>query len=188
MLKLCSAFIVAAAVVAVAGPWTAKALQKKAPVSPHETVSTEVGGAKVSITYGRPYSKEPKGEKIRKIWGELVPWGKAWRAGADLATTLDTPVALTVGGTDVPAGKYTLYMVPNEKDTTKLAISKTVGKWGIPVDEKNDLARVDMKKNSLPKQVDQFTIALTTEAGQPKGEIKMFWETTEFSVPFAVKK
>jgi hypothetical protein len=185
MFKVWSTIMVVAAMGLLAANWRAEAQQKKQPASPHETVSEEVGGKggpKVSITYGRPFAKG------RKIWGELVPWGKAWRAGADQATTLDTPVGLMVGTTDVPAGKYTLYMVPDEKGTSKMAISKTVGKWGIPVDEKNDLARVDMKKTTLPKQVDQFTIAVTTEAGQPKGEIKMMWETLEFSVPFTVKK
>jgi len=144
--------IVALSVVGATALLTAplSALQKQ-PVSPHEKVSGKIGTNEITIDYGRPNAKG------RKIWGTLVPYGKAWRAGADLATTLTTQEPIMIGDAAVPAGKYTLYMVPEEKGTSKLAISKTVGKWGIPVDEKNDLARVDMKKETLPKQVEQFT-------------------------------
>src|SRR5262245_9495650 len=45
---------------------------------------------RVGITYGRPFSKDPKSSDIRKIWGTLVPWGKAWRLGSDEATLLLT--------------------------------------------------------------------------------------------------
>src|SRR5438874_1534411 len=121
--------IVALFMVAAAALLTAplSALQKQ-PVSPHEKVSTKIGSNEVTIDYGRPYSKDPKSGQVRKIWGTLVPYGKAWRAGADLATTLTTQEAIMIGDTAVPAGKYTLYMVPEEKGATKLAISKTVGK------------------------------------------------------------
>jgi hypothetical protein len=169
---------------AIAATWSSEAAQQKR-ASPHETISEVIGGkdgAKVSVTYGRPLTKD------RKIWGTLVPWGQPWRAGADEATTLETNAALMIGETMVPAGKYTLYMIPDEKGTTKMAISKKTGQWGIPVDVKNDLARVDMKKTTLDKKVDQFTIAISPEMGQPKGELKMMWETTQFSVPFTVKK
>jgi hypothetical protein len=176
MLRLGFSFFVVG--IALVASLPADAQQK----SPHETVDATVGGSKVSIVYGRPYAKG------RKIWGELVPWGKAWRAGADQATTLITEAPLKIGDTMVPEGKYTLYMVPDEKGTTKLAISKTVGKWGIPVDEKNDLARVDMKKGTVGKSVEQFTIAIDADKSQPSGVLKMTWETMEFSVPFTVTK
>lgn len=93
-----------------------------------------------------------------------------------------------VGATMVPAGKYTLYMIPEEKGTSKLAISKTTDQPGEPVDDKNDLARVDLKKDALDKTVDQFTIAIATEKGQTGGVLKFLWENTQFSVPFSVVK
>jgi hypothetical protein len=165
--------------------YPATAQQKR--ISPHETVSAVIGGNRVTITYGRPYSKDPKSDKIRKIWGELVPWGKAWRTGADEATTLIIQQPITIGETMVPAGAYTLYTVPMESGPSKLVISKRIGQWGIPVDEKNDLARVDMKKDTLDKQVDQLTIAV--EKAEAGGVLKISWETTQFSVAFnTVKK
>jgi hypothetical protein len=163
---------------------TATGQQKR--ISPHETISTVVAGNRVTITYGRPYSKDPKSDKIRKIWGDLVPWGKAWRTGADEATTLIIQQPIMIGDTMLPAGAYTLYTIPMENGPSKLAISKKIGQWGIPVDEKNDLARVDLKKDAIDKMVDQFSIAI--EKAATGGVIKLTWENTQFSVDFSNAK
>jgi hypothetical protein len=145
-------------------------------------------GCRVTITYGRPFSAKPGTTEVRKIWGTLVPWGKAWRMGSDEATTLITQQPLMLGGTAVPAGAYTLYMVPMENGTSKLAISKKIGQWGVPVDESQDLARVDLKKDTTEKAYDQFTMAVDKDQATGGGVIKMMWENTQFSVPFTVQK
>ena len=160
------------------------ALGGGAPVSPHETISATIGGNTVKITYGRPFSKKPGTDVVRKIWGDLVPWEKAWRLGADQATTLVCEKAIVLGGTKVPAGTYTLYMVPSEKGVSKLAISKTTGQWGIPVDEKNDLARVDLKQAPVAAQVDQLTLSLGPGTGANAGLLKIVWEKSQYSVEF----
>jgi hypothetical protein len=156
-------------------------------VSPHETTSTVIDRCRVTITYGRPFTKDPKSGEARKIWGGLVPWDQAWRTGADEATVLITQQPLMFGDTTVPAGAYTLYTIPSESGTSKLAISKNLGAWGVPVNEKNDLARVDMKKEPAETQKDQFTMAV---AKNPSGGglIKLMWEDTQFTVPFTVSK
>jgi hypothetical protein len=160
--------------------------------SPHETLSATIGGRqgpRVTLTYGRPYSKAPRGNEIRKIWGALVPWDKAWRMGADEATLLVTQQPLMIGTTEIPAGAYTLYFVPSENGTSKLAFSKKLGGWGIPVDESQDLARVDVRKDApLEKQVDQFTMAIENDQASGGGVIKWMWENTQYSVPFTIKK
>ncbi|HVY71421.1 MAG TPA: DUF2911 domain-containing protein [Verrucomicrobiae bacterium] len=155
--------------------------------SPHETTSAVVDGNRVTITYGRPYTKAPKTGEVRKIWGGLVPYGKAWRMGSDEATLLITQQPITLGGFDLPAGAYTLYMVPEESGASKLAISKKIGQWGVPVDEKNDLARVDLSKAATASTVDQFTMAVAKNPAGG-GVIKLSWENAEYSVPFTVKK
>jgi len=167
-------------------------------VSPHETIFMHIGNARsgplVTITYGRPYSKDPKdasGKTIRKIWGTLVPWGKVWRMGSDEATTLVTEKALDIGGTTVPAGAYTLCMFPDESGTTKLIINKQIGQWGIPYTpaiQANELARVDMKKETLNSQIDEFTIALVADPASGGGILKACWETTQYSVAFKLAK
>jgi len=156
-------------------------------VSPHETTSAVIDGCRVTITYGRPFTKDPKTGEARKIWGGLVPWDKAWRTGSDEATVLITQKPIMFGETQVPAGAYTLYTIPSESGTSKLAISKNLGAWGVPVDEKNDLARVDMKKEPAEKQTDQFTMAVEKSPGGG-GVIKLMWEDTQFTAPFTIKK
>src|SRR5271165_3713093 len=101
--------------------------------SPHETVSTVIGdratGYRVTVVYGRPYTKDPKTGEARKIWGGLVPYGKIWRAGADEATLLITQQPIELGGVTVPAGAYTLWVLPAESKTL-LVVNKQIGQWG----------------------------------------------------------
>ncbi|MFO1500919.1 MAG: DUF2911 domain-containing protein [Verrucomicrobiota bacterium] len=170
-----------------AGAQTAPRAASTGGNSPHETTSAVIDGNRVTITYGRPYTKHPKSGEVRKIWGGLVPYGKAWRMGADEATLLITQQPLTLGGFDLPAGAYTLYMVPEETGPSKLAISKKIGQWGVPVDEKNDLARVDLTKAAAASPADQLIIAVQKNPAGG-GLIKISWESAEYSVPFTVKK
>jgi hypothetical protein len=78
-------------------------------------------------------------------------------------------------------------MVPAEGDDSKVAISTAIGGWGIPVDEKHDLGRVALKKESLDKAADQFTMAVENNPAGG-GVLKLMWENTQYSVPFTVKK
>ena len=159
-------------------------------VSPHETISAVIDGNRVTVTYGRPYTKNPRSGEVRKIWGSLVPYGKVWRTGADEATLLITQKPIVLGGTTVPAGAYTLWTLPQEDGSAKLIINKQIGQWGVgpgSYDEKQDLARVDLKKDALDAPVDQFTMAVAknTDGG---GILKLSWENTQFSAPFTVQK
>jgi hypothetical protein len=160
-------------------------------ISPHETISAVIGdrytGNRITITYGRPYTNDPKTHQPRKIWGSLVAWDKADRMGADEATLLLTQQPLLIGTTTVPAGAYTLYIVPSENGPSKLAFSTDIGKWGIQVDETKDVARFDLVKAPLTNSVDQLTIGV--EGDSPTtGVIKIQWENTQYSLPFTVKK
>ncbi|MDP9004542.1 MAG: DUF2911 domain-containing protein [Verrucomicrobiota bacterium] len=154
---------------------------KKPRVSPHETVNGTVGDAKISIVYGRPYSKDPKSGEKRKIWGGLVPYSQVWRMGADEATTLTTDKDITIGGTAIAAGTYTLFLLP-EEGGAKLIVNKQTGQWGTKYDEKQDLVRIDMKKQAADKPVDQFTVAVDN------GMLKLTWEDVQYSVAMAAKK
>ncbi|MDI1335467.1 MAG: DUF2911 domain-containing protein [Lacunisphaera sp.] len=167
----------------VAPPATARAR-----VSPHEIISLKVDGNRVTLIYGRPYSKDPKSGEIRKIWGTLVPYGKVWRTGSDEATTLITQQAIDLGGTVVPAGTYTLFTVPLADGSAKLVVNKESGQWGVdPYHEANELARIDLKKDPLNTSLDQFVMAL--EKNPAGGAVlKLAWETTQYSVSYTVKK
>jgi hypothetical protein len=156
-------------------------------LSPHETISTVVDGCRVTIVYGRPYSKNPKTHEDRKIWGGLVPYGQVWRTGADEATLLITQKPLVLNGmTTIPAGVYTLYTLPNEDGTAQLIINKQIGQWGTQYDHAEDLARVNLTKEATNQPVDQFTITLNKTPGF--GVIRLAWENTDYTVSFAVQK
>ena len=147
--------------------------------SPPAKAECKLGGSTVTIDYSSPRAKG------RKIFGSLVPYGKVWRAGANEATTFVTDTDLNVGGTNVPAGKYTLFTIPNQ-DKWTLIISKKTGEWGTAYPgPNNDLARVDMKVSKLPSAEENFTIAFDQEGN--KCTLHMDWETTRASVEVAKK-
>ena len=151
------------------------------PASPPGTAAVVFAdGKRVTIDYSRPSMRD------RKIFGELVPYGKVWRTGANAATSLKTAADLTIGGAPVPAGSYTLYSIPSESGW-KLIINKETGQWGTKYDESKDLARVDMKvaKNATPTE--EFTISLDNTGGDT-ATLKLDWADTTASVAVAEKK
>ncbi len=163
-------------------------LAQNARVSPHETVGTVVDGDRVTVVYGRPYTKDPKAGTPRKIWGGLVPFDKVWRTGADEATLLIVQKPVTIGETVVPAGAYSLYTLPKADGSAQLIVNKEIGQWGTNYDEKQDLARFDLEHGAVEKPVDQFTIKVEKNAPGGGGVLKMSWENVEYSLPFTVKK
>jgi hypothetical protein len=173
------------AAAAVVGALPLLAQQKR--ISPHETISSTVDGNRVTVVYGRPYTKDPKTGEPRKIWGALVPFGKVWRTGADEATLLITQQPIVLGETTIPAGTYTLFTLPAADGSAKLIVNKQAGQWGTQYNEKQDLARIDLKKDALDQAVDQFTMSVGKNPSGG-GILKMMWETTQYSVPFTVQK
>jgi Protein of unknown function (DUF2911) len=147
--------------------------------SPHETTKATIDGATITIEYGRPSMKG------RKVMGELVPYGKVWRTGADEATTLTTDKELQIGGTIVPAGKYTLYTLPGQTEW-QLIVNKQTGQWGTEYDQKQDLGRVPLKKNATSAPVEQLTISVDKNPAGG-GLLKIAWENTELTAPITVR-
>jgi hypothetical protein len=137
-------------------------------------------GKTITINYSSPRMRG------RKIFGNLVPFGEVWRAGADEATSFVTNTDVIAGGKTIPAGKYTLFTLPTAAKWT-LIISKQTGEWGIPYPgEKFDFARVEMKISKLPSPLENFTISF-----DPAGStcnMKLDWETTRASLEFTETK
>ena len=143
--------------------------------SPPADTSQTVDGKTVSIHYNAPSMRG------RKIFGGLVPYDKVWRTGANPATALKTDVNLKIGTASVPAGSYTLYTLPST-GTWKLIINKQTGQWGTKYDQSQDLARVDMKTETLSSP--QEVMSITLEPFQDKtSSLHVRWETTDASVP-----
>src|SRR5260370_18145395 len=136
------------AALALACTTIASAQQDKSqrPSPPAQAQCKFSDGKTITVDYSSPRAKG------RKIFGDLVPYGQVWRAGANEATTFVTTSDITVGGKAVPAGKYTMFAIPSE-DKWSLIISKKTGEWGTAYPgPENDLVRVDMKvsKTSSP--------------------------------------
>jgi hypothetical protein len=161
--------------------FAAAQMDKSKRPSPPESAQCKLpDGKTIKTDYSSPRMKG------RKIYGDLVPYGKVWRAGANEATTFVTDADLTVGGKDVPAGSYTIFTIPNQ-DSWTLIINKTTGEWGIPYKyEASELARVDMKVSPLPSPVEDFTLGYVPSDGGCT--LQMDWETTRASVDISEKK
>ena len=167
------------AVVLPAAQSSAQQDKSKRPSPPGTATFTMSGGKTITINYSRPKMRE------RKIYGGLVPYGEVWRAGANEATSFVTQSNLLLGGTTVPAGSYTLFILPQENGPWKLIVSKKTGEWGIPYPgEQTDLARINMKTAKTPAAVQDFTISFDKRAPNA-GVIKFDWENTSASVDFS---
>lgn len=131
-------------------------------------------GKTIDMAYSSPRMKG------RKIYGGLVPFGEVWRAGANEATTFETNAGLSVGGKPLPAGSYTIFVVPNP-DKWTFIVSKKTGEWGIPYPgEQYDLFRTDMNVGKLSPPMEDFTIGFEKTG---KGcALHMDWETTRASI------
>jgi hypothetical protein len=137
-------------------------------------------GKSIKADYSSPRAKG------RKIFGELVPYGQVWRTGANEATTFVTDADLTIGGKDVPAGKYTIFTVPNQ-DKWSLIINKKTGEWGIPYKyEADEVGRFDMSASKTPAPVENFTISFH-EMGTGC-HMYLDWENTRATIEITEKK
>jgi hypothetical protein len=146
--------------------------EAKKPLSPASKAEATVKGKKITVDYSAP------SKRGRTILGELVPYGKVWRTGANAATTLTTEADLMIGSLHVPAGKYTLFTIPGEKEWT-LIVNKQTGQWGTNYDEKQDLGRVKLTVVPVQKPVETFNIAVGDT-------LALTWDNTKAWVPVVV--
>src|SRR5260370_10042081 len=128
---------------------TPQGTDKPKPLSPPAHAEGSVGGKKITVDYGAPSKRD------RKIMGGLVPYGSVWRTGANAATALHAGGDVRIGNLVVPAGDYTLYTVPGEKEWT-LIVNKETGQWGTEYDQKQDLGRVTMKVATVKNPGETF--------------------------------
>jgi hypothetical protein len=134
------------------------------PMSPAEKATGIVNGAKIEINYGSP------SVRARKIWGELVPFGEVWRAGANEATTFETDKAITVEGSLLPAGKYSFFIIPN-KDECIIVFNKEAKQWGAyKYNDKMDQLRVKIKPKSAGIFIEKLVYKINTT------NVELIWE------------
>jgi hypothetical protein len=144
--------------------------------SQKQTVSQVIGDTTVTVVYHRPNIK------TRKVWGELVPYGKVWRTGANENTTFEVSRDVTINGQTLPAGKYGLHSIPNQNEWIVI-FSKDNDDWGsFTYDEKKDALRVTVK----PQTTDfHETMSLEFENIRPNSsDVAIVWEKVK--VPFTI--
>lgn len=149
-------------------------------LSPRDSASLSVGGARVSVSYGRP---SLRGRTA--IGGVLVPWGQVWRTGANAPTRLRTDRELEIGGTRVPAGTYALFTLPTPTGWT-LILNRRTGGSGRDYVQADDFARVPIETAPLAAPVERLTIRMEP-SGESAGIIRVAWENTEVRIPFRVR-
>ena len=135
-------------------------------------------GATITIDYSSPSVKG------RKIWGGLVPYNKVWRTGANEATLFNTDKEIKVEGKRLPAGKYSLYTIPGEKEWVFIFNSQT-GQWGVKDNEETseDPAKDVLRVTVKPEKSSSFNERMKFEVG--KAGFALLWENLK--VPVSVK-
>lgn len=155
--------------------------QVKTPApSPKATVDQVVGLTDVEIVYSRPSMKG------RTVFGDLVPFGKTWRTGANANTTISFSEDVVIDGKTLKKGKYALYTVP-KAESWDIIFYSTTDNWGTPEEWKDsDVAlRATARTEMLNRAVESFTIAINN-LDNNSGNLELSWEKTLVSIKFEV--
>ncbi|SEN81305.1 Protein of unknown function [bacterium A37T11] len=149
--------------------------KSKRPSPPATVTETTSNGTKITIDYSQP---SLKGRQLGSP--DFVPFGKVWRTGANEATTFEVSKNVTVEGKALPAGKYGLFTIPGESQTT-IIFNKVSQQWGAyKYDEKQDALRVTVPNAKGDIPVEKFTIQIAKD-----GKVSLIW--AEWIVAFNVK-
>ena len=147
-------------------------------LSPPATASGNVKGTTITINYSSPAVKG------RKIWGELVPYDKVWRAGANEATLITFDKDVQMEGKALAKGQYSLYAIPGETEWTIIFNSAT-GQWGInrdgttTEDPAKDVLRVTVKPVNCPEFNERLIYMVDVNG------FSLFWENLR--IPVSIK-
>ena len=159
-------------------------VQAPAP-SPAAKIEQTVGLTDISIAYSRPQVKG------RTVFGDLVPYGKMWRTGANKAVQFSASTDIMVEGKELKAGNYALFTVPN-KDNWDIVFYEETEIWGTPREWVDSLEalRVNVKTLALNDNVESFTISIDNVVESKKAQVSISWATTKvmFNVETPMEK
>ena len=147
--------------------------------SPRTQITQQLSMIEAKIDYGRP------GVKGRKIFGELEPFGKVWRTGANASTKISFSGDVKIGDETLPAGTYALYTIPNKKSWT-IIFSKNTKLWGAGgYNPSEDQLRVEARVQNLKSAAESLCIDF--ERFHPNGaDLFIAWDRTKVTVPIFV--
>lgn len=148
--------------------------------SPKSTLNQVVGLTDVEIVYSRPSARG------RAVFGNLVPFGKLWRTGANENSTVSFSEDVIIDGKTLKKGKYALYTIPNIQSWEVIFYS-TTDNWGTPKEfnEANVALRTTVKDEALPKTVETFTIGINGIDAN-FGFLEIYWENSYVALKFEV--
>ena len=153
----------------------AQSLKTPAP-STGQTIKQEFGLSSIELSYSRP------GVKGRKIIGDVVPFGKVWRTGANGATTLTFADEVTIGGTKIPAGKYGLLTIPDKENWTIIITKQLDVTSPAAYKQENDVVRTVVKAMPMPMTMETFTMQFSNVKAS-SCDLNIIWENTMLSLP-----
>lgn len=149
------------------------------PQSLRSTVSQYIGKTQVSIEYSRPNVNE------REIFGSLVPYGEVWRTGANVSTSIEFDTPLSISGTELPAGRYSLFTIP-EADSWTIIINSVPDEFGaFSYDQSKDSLRVTVKPKTSNTNIESFEIAFTN-LDHNVAEVQLRWKNTIVPISISV--
>lgn len=147
-------------------------------VSPDKAVFQKIGYTEVEIKYGSPAIKN------RSIWGDLVPYDKVWRAGANSATTVEFSDNIIIGNHQLDSGKYALFIIPKANDKWTVIFNKVHKQWGaFKYDESEDALRVKIVPRRRNYPTENLTYSIQ-QLGYQYGSLVLRWEYLEIAIPF----
>ncbi|APG66427.1 dihydrolipoamide dehydrogenase [Tenacibaculum todarodis] len=148
--------------------------------SPFSTLKQKVGLTDVTLEYSRPSMKG------RTIFGDLVPYGKTWRTGANANTKITFSTDVTIGEKNVAAGTYAVYTKPNEKSWDIMLYSDS-DNWGNPKewDAAKVVASTNVEVQKMPMKIETFT-ATFDDLTNNNGVLGLLWEDVYVGMPFTV--
>lgn len=148
--------------------------------SPKVEIEQVVGLTEIELEYARP------GMKDRVVFGEMVPYGKVWRTGANENTTIQFSDDVSINGKPLPKGKYALYTVPN-KDNWDVIFYQDTENWGVPQnwDDKKVVLKVRADISTVEKPIEYLNITVNP-LNNNRGELVIGWEKTQAIVYFEV--
>jgi hypothetical protein len=171
-------FAVLASVFALSLPAAAQDLELPA-LSPMAQVMQTVGITEITVTYSSPAKRD------REIFGGLVPYGELWRTGANAATTIEVSDTVSIGGAEVPAGKYAIFTIPGE-DSWTVIINKNPDQGGTRnYDEALDQARFEVEPSAAPVDRERLTF-LFEDSTDAAASLVLDWAGTQIAMPIAV--
>jgi hypothetical protein len=147
-------------------------------LSVRDTLRAVIGNASFTVDYGRPMARG------RDLLGNVLPYDRVWRTGANAATQFTTSAPITIAGIPLSPGTYTLWTIPRANGAD-LIVNRQTGQWGTGYNAAHNIGTAAMTTDITETPVEKFTISIRPN-GADRGELLMEWGTFRWSAPIVL--